>query len=157
MQGINLAEQGHIVHALPAVNINGGVTFDRFRMRNYGKAQILISIGVSDVAPTAILVKEANAASGGTATAIAFNVYKEETEAGDTLGARTAVAAAGLAPAATNSIFYVIDIDARQLSDGYEWIEVSATIESGQGCLMAAFAILTGARFGNDQSATAIA
>lgn len=156
MQGINLAEQGHIVNVLPPIDINGGATGDRFTMKHYGKATIIVQIGVSDVAPT-IIVKECTAASGGTATAIAFAAYKEETAAGDTLGARTAIEAAGLVANAANSIFYVIDIDARQLSDGSPWIEVSATIESGQGCLMSMVAILTGARFANDQSATAIA
>ena len=49
-----------------------------------------------------------NAASGGISQAIPFNVYKQEASAGDVLGPRTAVAAAGPDPSANDTTFYVI-------------------------------------------------
>jgi hypothetical protein len=157
MQGFNVAEQGHVVNILPPKDISGGATCDRFTMENYGHATIIVTVGVSAAAFTALIVKNCTLASGGTATAIAFSVYKEETAAGDTLGARTAVAAAGMTPNAADNITYVIELDARELTDGYPWVEVSMTNASGNSVLCSAVAILSGARFSGDQSATAIA
>lgn len=156
MQGINLAEQGHIVSILPPLDISGGVTGDRFTMKNHGHASIIVQLGVTVEAATKIIVRECDAATGGTATAIAFNAYKEETLGDDTLGSRVEVAAAGITPPATDNIFYVIEIDARELTDGYPWIELAITAPSGVSILGSATAILTGSRYGNDQSETAI-
>lgn len=156
-QGFNIAEQGHDVNVLPPIDINGGAVGDRFTMKNYGHASILVQIGVSGAAFTKIIVKECTLASGGTATAIAYSIYKEETAAGDTLGARTAVAAAGYTPSANDTIFYRIEIDARELSDGFEWLEVSLTNASANSVLAAISAQLSGARHAYEQSDTAIA
>lgn len=156
MQGINIAEQLHVVNILPAVDITGGVTGDRFSMENYRHATIIITVGVSAAAWTKIIVRECDAASGGTATDIGFNLYAEETAAGDTLGARQEVAAAGYTPSANNSIMYVIEIDAAELTDGYPWIELALT-NGVNSVIAAAVAVLSGPRYANDQSATAIA
>ncbi len=155
-QGFNIAEQGHDVNVLPPIDINGGAVGDRFSMENHSHASILVQVGVSASAFTKILVKECTLASGGSATAIAFSIYKEETAAGDTLGARTAVAAAGYTPSANDGIFYRIEIDARELSEDTPWIEVSLTNPSGVSVIAAVSAQLSGARYGNEQSATAI-
>lgn len=157
MQGITLAEAGHFVNVLPPIDINGGATGDRFTMKNYSHATIVVQIGVSAAAATKIIVKNCTAAESGTATAIAYNVYKEETAAGDTLGARTAVAAAGLTPSANDTIMYVIEIDGRELTDGYPWVELSITNASGNSVIASAIAILTGSRYAVDQSPTALA
>lgn len=156
MKGIVLAEQGHIVSALPPVNITGGVTADRFHMRNHGHATIIVQVGVSAAAFTKIIVNECNAATSGTATAIPFRLASEETAAGDTLGAFETVAAAGKTPSANDNIFYVIELDASELSDGFDWVEVSLT--NGTNSVIASVvAILTGSRYQEAQNATAIA
>ena len=157
MQGINLAEQGHIVNVLPPINVAGGVTGDRFRMKHHGHASIIVQFGVTAEAAEKIIVLECDAATGGTVTDIPFNVYKEETGGGDTLGARTAVAATGLTPVDTDDVFYVIEIDARALSDGFEWIELAIQAGTGASILVSAVAVLSGSRFANDQNQTAIA
>ena len=154
--GINLAEAGHIVNILPPIDITGGVLGDRFSMANHARATIIVQIGVSAAAFTKIIINEANAATSGTAQAIAFNVYKEETAAGDTLGARTAVAAAGVTPNAADTIFYVIDIDARELTDGFNFIELSLT-NGVNAVLASAVAILTGSRHASAESASVLA
>ena len=156
-QGTNLAEERHIVNVLPPISVAGGVTGDRFRMKHHGHASIIIQLGVTAEAAEKIIVRECDAATGGTVTDIAFNVYKEETDGGDTLGARTEVAATGLTPVDTDNIFYVIEIDARELSDGYEWIEVAIQAGTGASILCSIVAVLSGARFANDQNQTAIA
>lgn len=156
MQGINISENGHIVNVLPPIDITGGATGDRFTMKNYGHATIIVQVGVSAAAWTDVLVKECNAASGGTANAIGFSYYKEETAAGDTLSAKQTATATGIAsPSANNNIFYVIELDGSELSDGYPWVEVSFT-NGSNSVIASAVAILSGARYGNDQSDTAI-
>ena len=156
MKGFYTAEAGHVVNILPAIDITGGVTGDRFRMKNYAHATIILSVGVSAAAFTKIIVNECNAATSGTATAIPFKLYAEETDAGDTLGPREDVAAAGRTPSANNNIMYVIEIDASELSEGFEWIELSLT-NGVNSVIASAVAILSGARYACDQSPTAIA
>ena len=148
-------EHGHFVNILPAVDITGGATGDRFHMKNFKKAIIVISVGVSAAAWTKIIVRSCDAATSGTATDIAFSLYSEETALGDTLSARTAVAATGHTPSANNGIMYVIEIDADELLDGHDWVELALT-NGSNSVIASAVAILTGARYAGDLSATAI-
>lgn len=156
MSGFNIAEMGHVVNILPPVDITGGVTGDVFSMANYSHATIIVQVGVSAAAFTKIILNECTDFAAAGATAIPFSVYKEETALGDTLGARTAVLAAGLTPSANDNIFYVIELDAAELSDGYNFVQLSLT-NGVNSVIASAVAILSGARFGGDQSATAIA
>ena len=156
MQGFNIAEMGHIVNILPPVDISGGAAGDIFSMKNYGHATIIVQVGVSAAAFTKIIINECTDFAASGATAIAYNVYKEETAAGDTLGARTAVTTAGLTPSANDNIMYVIEIDAADLSDGYEYIQLSLT-NGVNSVIASAIAILSGARYGGAESSTAIA
>lgn len=157
MQGINLAEQGHFVNVIPPKNITGGAVGDRFHLKNNGHATILVQVGVSAAAFTKILVRAADAATAGNTTDIAFNVYKEETALGDTLGTKTAVAATGLTPDAADNIMYVIEIDATELPAGKPWIEVELDNVSARSVLASCAAILTGARYQGDPANTATA
>lgn len=155
-KGINIAEECHIVNILPPVDITGGATGDVFSMANWAKAQIIVQVGASAAAFTKVIVNACTDFSASNATAIAYNVYKEETAAGDTLGSRTAVAAAGLTPSANDSIMYVIDLDATQLPAGYHFVQLSLT-NGTNSVIASAVAILTGGRYYGDQSATVIA
>jgi hypothetical protein len=158
MRGINLAEQAHVVNVLPPKNISGGAIGDRFKMSHHQKASIVVQVGVSAAAFTKIIVKECDAATAGTATAIAYRLYAEETATGDTLGAKEAVAATGRTPSANDNIMYVIDLDATDLTDGYKWVEVSLTNTSGNSVLASIVAVLTGPRYvGSADGLTAIA
>lgn len=155
MQGFVIAEAGHVVNVLPPIDINGGAVGDRFSMSHYAHASIIVQIGVSESAFTAIIVKECTAASGGTATAIAFEYYSETTASGDTLGARTSATSSGVTPSANDNIFYVIELDARELSDGSEWVELSLT-NGSTPCIASAVAILSGSRHASVQSPTVL-
>ncbi len=157
MQGINVAEMGHVVNVIPPIDISGGLKGDIFSMENYGHATIIIAIGVSAAAFTKILVNECSDLSGSDRTAIKYSIYKEETAAGDTLGARTAVALAGATPSANDTIFYVIELDARELSDDRQFVEIELTNTSPNSVIASVVAILSGSRYGGDQSPTAIA
>jgi hypothetical protein len=161
-KGINMAESCKIINILPPVDITGGVYGDVFNMGGFAHATIIVQIGVSAAAFTKIIVNNCIDATGhsGTAVAIAHNIYKCETlntaASGDVLGARTAVAAAGTTPSAVDGIFYVIEIDAAELTDGYNWVELSLT-NGANSVIGSAVAILSGSRYGGDQSKTAIA
>ena len=156
MPGFNIAEMGHIVNILPPVDITGGVTGDVFSMANHSHATIIVQVGVSAAAFTKIIVNECTDFAATGVTAIAYSVYKEETAAGDTLGARTAVLAAGLTPSANDNIFYVIELDAAELSDGYNFVQLSLT-NGVNSVIASAVAILSGARYAGTESSTAIA
>lgn len=155
VKGFVIAEEGHVVNILPPIDITGGVTCDSFKMENYGHVSIVVQFGVTASAATKILVYE-QTADGVAGTAIAHNIYKEETASGDTLGTRTAVTSAGTTPSANDNIFYVIEIDASELTDGSEWISVQITAPAAS-ILCSATAYLSGSRYGQESSATAIA
>jgi hypothetical protein len=154
-KGFVIAEMGHIVNILPPIDITGGVTGDVFSMRNHAHATIIVQIGVSAAAFTKIIVNECTDFAGTGATAIAHSIYKEETAAGDTLGARTAVPAAGTTPSANDTIMYVIELDAAQLTAGSPYVQLSLT-NGANSVIASAVAILSGARYGQDQSVTEI-
>ena len=156
MQGFNIAEMGHVVNILPPIDINGGAFGDVFSMRRYGHVSIIVQVGVSAAAFTKIIVEECTSFAAAGNTAIAFSIYKEETAAGDTLGARTAVLAAGLTPSANDTIMYVIELDARELSDASQFVRLSLTNASGNSVIASAVAILSGARYGEVQSPSEI-
>jgi len=157
MKGMVVSEEAHIVNVIPPIDLTGGVTGDRFKMDNHGHASIVISLGVQAAALTSIIVNECDAATAGTATAIPFTYYEQTTAAGDVLSAKQTVAATGItSPSANNGIFYVIEIDAQELSDGFNWIEVDIA-NPAQSNIGSVQAVLSGARFQNEASATAIA
>ena len=156
MKGIVIAEEAHVVNLIPPVDITGGATGDVFSMENYAHASIIVQVGVSAAAFTKILVNECTGFNGAGATAIPFRVYKEETAAGDTLGPKVDVTAAGVTPDAANSIMYVIEIDAADLSDGSHFVQLQ--LANGTNSVLAsAVAILSGARYSGPEGATAIA
>jgi len=158
MKGLVIAEQAHVVQLFAPVDVTGGITAQRFSMKNYQHASILVQIGVSAAAPTAIVLKQCQDSSGTGATAIPFSAYKQETAGAshDVLGARTAVTSAGIAPSANDGIFYVIELDANELADGYPWVELSIT-NGTNSVIASASAILTGARYAETQSPTVTA
>jgi hypothetical protein len=158
MKGYVIAEQGHVVNILAPVDVTGGKTAQAFSMHNYGHATIVVQVGVSAAAFTKIIVNQCTDASGSNPVAIPFSIYKQETAGADkdVLGARTAVLAAGYTPSAADGIFYVIELDASELADGSEFVQLQLT-NGSNSVIAAAIAILTGSRFAEVSSATATA
>ena len=155
-KGFHLPSDGHTVQITAAVDINGAiVNSDVFSMANHSHVDILVGLGVTGAATT-ITVEECDDFVPTNTTAIAFAVYKEETAGGDTLGARVAATTAGFAASTNNGIFYIISIDASQLSDGRPNLRIAFSDPSA-ATVASAFAILSGSRFAGDQNATAIA
>ena len=155
-KGFYSAQDGHIVNILPPVDITGGKTGAVFNMKNYAHASLVILVGVSAAAFTKILVNVCTAADGSNATAIPFDIFTCETSNTDVTSARTPVAAAGYTPSANDGIFYVIELDAAQLPQGSPFVQLQLT-NGANSVIASAMALLSGARFGGDQSATALA
>ncbi|MFC5528477.1 hypothetical protein [Cohnella yongneupensis] len=152
----NVAEMGHVVNLIPPIDITGGKTGDVFSMRDYSHATIIVQIGVSAAAFTKIILEECTDFTGAGAAALPFNFYKEETSADDTLSVREVVPAAGYTPSAVDNIFYVIELDAAELSEGKQFVQLRLT-NGANSVIASAIAILSGSRYAGDQSPTAIA
>jgi len=152
------AQEGHVVNALPPVDVDGGWTSDYWKMTKHSHVSILVSIGVSAAAISNIKVKSADDAAGTNAANMAFNYFAEETAGGDTLGAMaTAVAGTGIEPSANDNIMYVIEIDAAELPQAQPWMAVEITNGSGNSVMASVMAVLSGSRYAEDQNDTAIA
>ena len=156
-QGFSIGEgQGHFVLGVAPVDIDAGAqTSDAFTMKNYTHATVIISLGVTGAAST-VTVKESTDASGTGATAIAFSYYAEETAAGDTTGSRQSATTSGFATSTNDGLFYLIELNAEDLSDGSEWVTVHMT-DPGSATFGSIGIILSGARYAEVEAPTAIA
>jgi hypothetical protein len=157
MSYFNIAQEGHVVSILPPIDIDtaSGATSESFNMEGWSHASIIITAGATTGA-SVVTVSENTDASQSDTTAIAFKLAKEETALGDTLGALTAVASTGFTMSTNDGIIYVIELDAADLSAGYNWVTVHFADPSGS-VIASAVAVLSGGRYAGDQSATAIA
>lgn len=160
MIGWNLSEGGHIVPLIFPVDGNAGapVTSLAFHMKGHAHATIIIMYGVTAAAPTSIIAVCSTAASGGTTTQLPFRYYRMETTNSDVMtGPTLAVAASGIASlVATDKICYTIEIDSAELTDGQPYIQLQIT-EPASSNLVAALAVLSGARQAYQNSASVIA
>lgn len=155
-KGFYVAQQGHIINALPPIDISSGKFSDVWSMAKHQHCTIIVQVGVSAAAFTKIIVQACDDFVPTATTDIAYTLFSEETAAGDTLAAKEAVAAAGKTPSANDNIMYVIEVDASELPDGKPNLRVSLT--NGVNSVIASVvAILSGSRFAEDVSATAIA
>jgi hypothetical protein len=158
----NIAEQGHVVVGIYPVNVAGGATTDCFSMRDWAHVSIIVAYGATADATTSIVVKECASKAGG-GNAIAYDVYKCETTGAaancDVLGSRVSAATvttAGINPADTDNIFYVIEIDAAQLTAGYEWLEVVLLNAAANVNLATVIAVFSGGRYEGSGSRTVL-
>jgi hypothetical protein len=155
MKGFVISQEGHVVQALAPVSSSGGKTAQAFSMKKYQHASIILLRGAQAAQSTSIVVNACSDASGDGATAIPFNVFKAESANVDVLGAKVAVTAAGFQPTATGGTFYVIELDAAELPAGLPYVQVVEANGSNVD-LAAVVAVLSGARFAEDQSPTEI-
>lgn len=165
MIGFNCSEAGHIINVIPPVDGNAGapVTNQRFSMKGYDHASIIIQLGVTGGTPTSILLSACTAATGGTATHIGFRYYSQTTAgaSNDVLSAPTVVAATGITTVTTNdNTFYVIEIDSPELdavvnAGGAEspYLQVEITMPASSN-LVSCVAILSAGRQQYQSSAT---
>lgn len=155
MKGFVLSEIGHVVQVVAPVDFTGGKTGQAFSLDEYQHASIVILLGAQAAAGTKIIVNQCTDHTGAGAVAIPFSIYKQEVAgaSNDVLGARTAVAAAGYTPSGNAAIFYVIELDANELADGFPYVQVQFT-NGANSDIGAIVAFLSGARFAEVQSPT---
>jgi len=149
MLGINISEQCHIVNVLPPIDSDDAKTGAVINMENYAHASIIIQVGASDADGGFATLEESDTSAFTNHPEVAFYYYAEETASGDVLdaGPTTAVAATGIdmAPAGVNDIFYVIEFDSSQFTNGYSFLRLQISAAGGAN-LISAVAILSGAR-----------
>lgn len=155
MKGFVLSQEGHLVQALAPVSASGGKTCQAFSMKKYQHASIIIAIGAQAAQMTSVVLNACTDANGDNPTAIPFNLFKAEVANGDVLGGKTAETSSGFQPSATAGIFYVIEIDAAELPQGSPYLQV--VIANGANAdFVAVLAVLSGARYAEDQSPSEI-
>ncbi len=156
MKGLYLADQAHFVNALPPVDLNGGKNSDVWSMKNHAHATIVVQVGVSGGAAPIFKVQACDDLVPSNTTDLAFRVYKEETSNGDTLGAKVEAASTGVQISTNNDIMYVVEVDASELTADKPYMRV-AIADPSASIIGSVLAILSGSRYANEQSATAIA
>ena len=155
-KGIVIAEDCHVINGLPAIDINvSQLNSDVWSMANYSHASIIVQFGVTGAATT-MTVEECDDFTPSNSTAIAFASYSETTASGDTLGARTATTSSGLSSGTNDGIFFVFEVDASQLTDGFPNMRVALS-DPGSATFASVVVILSGPRYAQESSATAIA
>ena len=156
-KGIYLAQECHVVNLIPPASYSATKTSGVFNMKGWRHASIILQQGVAGTPPT-ITLDSSDDGSPENTTAIPFNLHKCETANsaanGDVLSGRNAETSAGFAPAATNNIFYVIELDAEALPAGQDYVKLIAT--SPTSCFLSAAVILSAGRYEHDQSETVL-
>ena len=152
----SIAEHMHTILAVAPIDVTGGTTnSDVFSLRDASHVSIGVFLGVTGGTMTCT-VEECDNFTPSTSNAIAFDVYKEETASGDTLGTRVAATTAGFATSANDGIFYRIEIDADTLTEGFPHLRVVLSNPGGT-TIAAVIADLSGLNFQGDQTRTQIA
>ncbi len=155
-KGIVMAEELHFVNALAPVDIDDAQkNSDVWSMSKAGHATIVVQVGVTG-ADTTVTVEECDDFTPSSSTAIPFAYYPERTAGGDTLGARIAATSAGFATGTNDGIFFVIEIDASQLTDGFPNLRVVLT-DPGAATFGSIGVWLSGWRYPQSETETAIA
>jgi hypothetical protein len=155
MKGFTIAEQGHVILGIAPKGtcVVAATTSDTFFMGNWAHASILVAGGVGSTA-SAVTVGECTGFGGTGRTALSFWYAKEDGTAGDVLDAALAYGST-VTFGATAAVFIVIEIDADELSDGYPYVQYNIATTANKD--VASFVILSGARYAEDITATAIA
>ena len=156
-KGFVVAENGHVVQLLAPVDVAAAATSDTISMENWGHVSIIVGNGVGST--TTISVGECTSFAGSDRTALTFRSAQEQgILGGDVLDAALAYASSVTMTGSAAAIggFLVIEIDADELSDGFEFIQVNSD-GAGSSKLTAMYAILSGGRYQEDTTATVIA
>lgn len=151
----HLSEIAKIVNMGAPIDINGaGLDGAYVNMKNAAHIAIVIQLGVTGAATT--LTVEEHTTNSGAGTAIAFNYRKEDTAAGDTLEALAAATLSGIALTTNDGVFYVVELDAIELTAGSPWIRARLSDPSA-ATLAAISAYLIPLRYAEETPPTAIA
>ncbi len=152
-KGFVVAENGHVVQMIASQSFAAAGTSDTISMENWAHASIICEFGAGS--GTTITVGECTSFAGSGRTAVTFRFAQEATANGDVLDAALA-RASSITIGAGTAAFAVIEIDADELSDGFEFIQVNLS-DPGAAKLASVMAVLSGGRYQEDITATVIA
>jgi hypothetical protein len=156
MKGFHIAEEGHVVCLLLPHELNGNAhKTDIISLKDYSHIDFIIITGAGGTAAT-VTVEKNPALVAGSEVAIAFKYYAELTGSGDVLDRATDAGVGGFALAATANIMYVISVDAAELGEDYTGIDLNFT-DPAAGLVACVVAVLSGARYAQESSVTALA
>lgn len=120
------------VGAVPTDAVAGAITGNRVHLKNAGGVTILVVTTGASTDITDVDLQQHTAASGGTTAdldIITAYFYKSETTLdGDetwTRGTQSAASEITNVGAASEELLLAIEVDASQLSDGYEWVSLN--------------------------------
>jgi hypothetical protein len=128
---------------------------DVFNLKQYGHITFILFEGAGGTGTVKIEVEECTTAAGANNTAIAFRYRLMATT--DTWGALTASAKTGYTTVAGANKAVAIEIDASELSDGYNFVRLQLTEVVDDPCDAAVIAILSEPRYAQAVPPTAIA
>jgi len=156
-KAFNIAEEGHVSFGSYPIAATGVTTLDAINMEGYSHLSAIIGFGATNGTDITVTAYEAtdNAATG--ADLLAFSYYQETTASTDVLGARVLNSTTALAfdNSATSNIFAVIEIDASQLSDGHNWVNLTLSSNSDTTPFTVVY-IQSGARYSGPESPTVL-
>jgi hypothetical protein len=158
MKGINIAEQAHVAIAKYPATSNGVTTLDAVNMEGYSHISMILVSGAAAGTDIVATVYASTDASATSAELVAFNYYQETTASTDVLGARVlnSTTALTLDNSATTNIFAVAEIDASELPDGHNWVNMTLTDSTNATNIICCIYVLSGARYAGPESPTVI-
>ncbi len=155
-KGITIAEECHVVNLLvPFDVVAGATTSDWVNLENYAHVSIIIQTG-SITNDTLFKIYECKDNGGAVKQFMAAEYYYEVTVGGsDSLSTRTALAVGGFQTGTEDNSYFVIEIDASELTADYTYLALLT--DAPGNALLSAVAILSGSRHAGDPSKRATA
>lgn len=158
MKGFNIAEEAHVAVGQYPIAVSGLSTLDAVNMEGYSHLTAIITTGAANGADITMTAYASTDAAATSAEVIAFNYYQETTASTDVLGARTLNSTTALTfdNSATSNLMAVIEIDAAELPDGHNWVNLTESAGVSTTPFSVIY-ILSGARYAGPESPTVIA
>jgi hypothetical protein len=162
VKGFYLAQEGHVVNALPPQSISGGKSALAVNMANYAHLSLIIAAGALASGATAVELFSCTNEAGANAVAQSFNYWSQAAggagndvfQAGSAANSgRTFVASGSFAPAAVANGLIVIELDAAALPQGSPYVLLTLT-DGADADYYCVIAELSGGRFTGDESPT---
>jgi len=138
-------ETVHVVPVLAPADITTSTTYtDVVGLKEYRRIQFHILFGAITGDTVALTVEECDDTTPTNSSAIAFKYRKSSAVGTDSMGALTDATTSGITVAATDdNKVIIVEVDARDLSDGYPYVRVALDPGSSMSaCVVGATAIL---------------
>jgi len=152
MAPITLCEWGHIVQLFNPDDHTTAASSEVFSMADYAHATIIVQKGPGSA--STIVLEECDDFVPTAAASLAFRYAVEATAAGDTLTALALAGTAGIAISPNTGTLLVIELDADELSAGYECVRIKHSAAGAS--IWSAIAVLSSPRYAASITKTAI-